>query len=62
MSPAPATPTKLIRFMGVVIGIAMVAPTLKHHWGKPGLFVGIFLGALLGWLIGWWVKRTFLEF
>ena len=62
MSPAPEPPTKVIRFMGVLIGIALVAPTMKQHWGKPGLLIGIFVGALLGWLIGWWVKRNFLEF
>ena len=58
----PAPPTKTVRFLCLVIGVAIVAPTMKQHWGKPGLFIGIFLGALLGWLIGWWVKRTFLDF
>ena len=62
MSPVPAPPTKLVRFMGVVMGVAMVAPTMRQHFGKTGLIVGIFLGIVLGWLIGWWVKRTFLEF
>jgi len=62
MSPVPAPPTRLIRLMGIVIGVALVAPPMKQHWGKPGLIIGLFLGALLGMLIGWWVKRTFLDF
>jgi len=54
-------PTRLLRFLGLVIGVAMVAPTMKQHWGRSGLIIGIFLGALLGWLFGWWVKRSFLD-
>lgn len=63
MSPAALTPpTRVVRFLCVVIGIAVFASQGKEHWGKPGMYVGVFVGGLAGWLLGWWVKRSFLEF
>lgn len=55
-------PTRVLRFLCLVIGIAVLGSLGRQHFGKPGLYVGIFVGGLCGWVLGWWVKRSFLDF
>ena len=61
MSAPPAPPTKLVRFLCVLIGLGVSMPTFYRLLGKPGLVIALPLGAWLGWRLGSWVRRTFLE-
>lgn len=60
---APLTPpTKLVRTLCVLIGLALFVPQGWRAMKVPGMLVGAMLGGTVGWALGGWVKRTFLEF
>ena len=61
MNAVPEPPTKLVRFLCVLIGLGVAMPTCYRLLGKPGLVIALPLGAWLGWWLGSWVRRTFLE-
>jgi hypothetical protein len=55
-------PTRTVKIMCYLIGVAAFAPTLWQHFGKAGLAIGLLIGVLLGRVLGRWIEHTFLEF
>ena len=62
MNAAPEPPTKLVRFLCVLIGLGVFMPFGYRAMHGPGVAVGVLIGATAGWALGGWVKRNFLEF